>query len=54
MIEVTLQGTPLEVDDLDAEWLLEAVGGEGTPLVAAFTAEPFAAALGVSTASALT
>ena len=101
MIEVTLQGTPLEVDGLDAEWLLdlareaevqsriaerrklrfaqrwaalhpatvdtgreewgnagrldcaEAIGGEGTPLVAAFSAEPFAAALGVSTASAL-
>ena len=27
----------------------EALGGEGTPLVAAFTPEPFAAALGVST-----
>ena len=101
MIEVTLQGTPLEVDGLDAEWLLdlareaevqsriaerrklrfashwaalhpatvdtgreewgnggrldcaEAIGGGGTPLVAAFSAEPFAAALGVSTASAL-
>ena len=23
MIEVTLRGTPLEVDDLDAEWLLD-------------------------------
>ena len=101
MIEVTLRGTPLEVDDLDAEWLLdlareaevqcrvaerrklrlaahwaalhpatpasgreewgntgvleceEAIGGEGTPSVAAFTAEPLAAALGVSTASAM-
>ena len=31
----------------------EALGGEGTPLVAAFTPEPFAAALGVSTLSGL-
>jgi hypothetical protein len=31
----------------------EALGGEGTPLVAAFTPEPFAAALGVSTWSGL-
>ena len=31
----------------------EALGGEGTPLVAAFTPEPFAAALGVSTMSGL-
>ena len=101
MIEVTLQGTPLEVDVLDAQWLLdleretelqsriaerrklrfaghwadlhpataesgveewgnagrldcaEAIGGEGTPLVAAFSAEPLAAALGISTASVL-
>ena len=30
-----------------------ALGGEGTPLVAAFTPEPFAAALGVSTLSGL-
>ena len=31
----------------------EALGGEGTPLVAAFTPEPFAAALGVSTLTGL-
>ena len=31
----------------------EALGGDGTPLVAAFTPEPFAAALGVSTMSGL-
>ena len=31
----------------------EAVGGAGTSLLAAFSAEPFAAALGISTASAL-
>ncbi|MBD8869674.1 HNH endonuclease signature motif containing protein [Nocardioides donggukensis] len=95
MIEVDVTGQPIEVRDLDAEWLLELaeeaeqqsraserrklryaaqwcalhpalpdgdascwgevadcdelLGGEGTPLVAAFTAEPFAAALGVST-----
>ena len=97
-------GAPIEVRDLDAEWLLAlareaatecwkaerrrlrlaahwcvlhpataesgfvtwsdtglpglcpedaALGGEGTPLVAAFTPEPFAAALGVSTLTGL-
>lgn len=97
MVEVTLQGTPVEVDSLDAGWVFElatesdaaariadrrklrlaahwcalhevperdaaldwsgapgvdcddAIGGEGTPLVAEFAAEPFAAALGTST-----
>ncbi len=100
MIETDAHGFPVEVDDLDADWLLalaedaetaarvaerrklrlaaqwcvlhpatadtgvavwghaglpgfrqcdETLGGEGTPLVAAFTPEPFAAALGLST-----
>ncbi|MCW2767195.1 MAG: hypothetical protein JWO11_3154 [Nocardioides sp.] len=31
----------------------EAIGGDGTPLVAAFAAEPFAAALGISTRAGL-
>ncbi len=104
MIETDALGAPVEVADLDAEWLLalaseaesqcrvadrrklrlaaqwcalhpasvdtgfatwsdtglpglgaadEALGGEGTPLVAAFAPEPFAAALGVSTLSGL-
>ncbi len=104
MIETDAMGAPIEVRDLDAEWLLalaceaatecwkaerrrlrlaaqwcvlhpateetgfvtwcdkglpgldasdQALGGEGTPLVAAFTPEPFAAALGVSTLSGL-
>jgi hypothetical protein len=103
MIETTLAGAPVEVDGLDAEWLLElvaeseaaarqadrrklrlaaqwcvlhevsdedeseqwrysgksaldcdeAIGGAGTPLVAAFTAEPFAAAMGISTAAGM-
>ena len=104
MLETMLNGYPVEVRDLDAEWLLdfaaeaevrerqagraklraaaqwcvlhpatpesgfvtwsdtglpglcpedEALGGEGTPLVAAFTPEPFAAALGVSTLTGL-
>ena len=101
MLETMSNGSPVEVSDLDAEWLLDfaadaevrerqaerrqpagrravvcaapghrrvgvcdlvrhrparpvpgrgsGLGGEGTPLVAAFTPEPFAAALGVST-----
>ena len=104
MIETDAMGAPIEVADLDAEWLLAlakdaatecwkaerrrlrlaahwcvlhpataetgfvtwsdtglpglctedaALGGEGTPLVAAFTPEPFAAALGVSTLTGL-
>ncbi len=104
MLETMLNGNPVEVSGLDAEWLLdlaaeaevrerqagraklrvaaqwcvlhpateetgfvtwsdtglpgldatdEALGGEGTPLVAAFTPEPFAAALGVSTLTGL-
>ena len=105
MLETMLNGSPVEVSSLDAEWLLdlaadaevrerqagraklrvaaqwcvlhpataesgfvtwsdtglpglcrdedEALGGEGTPLVAAFTPEPFAAALGVSTLTGL-
>lgn len=101
MIEVMRQGTPVEVDGLDAEWLLDLardaelmarqaeraklraanrwvdlhaataasgvevwghagaldcevpIGGEGTPAIAAFAAEPFGAALGVSTISAM-
>lgn len=101
MFETTLQGTPVELASLDAEWLLElagesevaaraadrrklrlaaqwcvlhevsapgealdwsaapgvdcdeTIGGEGAPLVADFCAEPFAAALGVSTMAGL-
>ena len=104
MLETMLNGNPVEVSGLDAEWLLdlaagaevrerqagraklrvaaewcvlhpateetgfvtwsdkglpgldateEALGGEGTPLVAAFAPEPFAAALGVSTLTGL-
>ena len=104
MLETMLNGNPVEVRGLGAEWLLdlaaeaevrerqagraklrvaaewcvlhpateetgfvtwsdkglpgldatdEALGGEGTPLVAAFTPEPFAAALGVSTLTGL-
>ena len=103
MIETDACGFPVEVDDLDADWLLalaedaetaarvaerrklrlaaqwcvlhpatvdtgaatwadsgaaalgcdEAIGGDGAPLVAAFTAEPFAAALGLSTAAGM-
>lgn len=39
-------GHPRLPGDLDAD---ESLGGDGTPLVAAFTPEPFAAALGIST-----
>ena len=104
MLETMLNGNPVEVRGLGAEWLLdlaaeaevrerqagraklrvaaewcvlhpateetgfvtwsdkglpgldateEALGGEGTPLVAAFAPEPFAAALGVSTLTGL-
>ena len=104
MLETMLNGSLVEVSNLDAEWLLdfaadaevrerqagraklraaarwcvlhpatpesgfvtwsdtglpglspeeEGLGGEGTPLVAAFTPEPFAAALGVSTLTGL-
>ena len=101
MIEVTLQGFSVEVDGLDAEWLLdlardaetmarmadraklrfanqwadihaatsetgvevwghagvldceEPIGGPGTPTLAAFSAEPFGAVLGISTLSAM-
>ena len=102
MLETTRHTNPVEISELDAEWVLElaaeaevqariaerkklrlaarwcvlhpataesgfvtwsdtglpglcpedeALGGEGTPLVAAFTPEPFAAALGLSTLS---
>jgi hypothetical protein len=101
MIEVMRQGTPVEVDGLDAEWVLDLardaellarqadraklraanrwvelhaatavsgvetwgnagsmdcevpIGGEGTPTLAAFSAEPFGAVLGISTLSAM-
>lgn len=104
MIETDATGFPIEVTDLDAEWLLalaedaetqaraaerrklryaaqwcalhpateatdaatwaeaalpgaldcaETIGGPGTPAVAAFTAEPFAAALRISTTAGL-
>ncbi len=104
MLETTLTGNPVQVRDLDPEWLLdlaaeaevqariadrkklrlaaqwcvlhpatletgfvtwsetglpglcpadEALGGQGTPLVAAFSPEPFATALGVSTLSGM-
>jgi hypothetical protein len=101
MFEVRLQGDAVEVDSLDAEWLLELtrdaetsarmaersklrfanrwadlhaataesgvevwgnagpldceepIGGPGTPALAAFSAEPFGAALGISTISAM-
>ncbi len=101
MIEVMRQGTPVEVDGLDAEWVLDLardaelmarqaeraklraanrwvdinaataesgvevwgnagaldcevpIGGPGTPALAAFSAEPFGAALGISTISAM-
>jgi hypothetical protein len=43
-------GHPALPGPLDAD---ESLGGEGTPLVAAFTPEPFAAALGVSTCSGM-
>ena len=39
-----------EKDVLDCD---KAIGGEGTPLVAAFTAEPLAAAMGISTRAGL-
>ena len=101
MIEVMRRGTPVEVDGLDAEWVLDLardaelmarqaerarlraanrwaeihvatresgvevwghagalecevpIGGEGTPVLAAFSVEPFGAALGISTLSAM-
>ena len=101
MIEVMRQGTPVEVDGLDAEWVLDLardaelmgrqaeraklraanrwadlhtataesgvevwghagaldcevpIGAEGTPALAAFSVEPFGAALGISTISAM-
>ena len=101
MIEVMLQGAPVEADGLDAEWVLDLardaelmarqaeraklraanrwvdinaataasgvevwgnagaldcevpIGGAGTPALAAFSAEPFGAALGISTISAM-
>ena len=101
MFEVRLQGDAVEVDSLDAEWLLDLardaettarmaersklrfanrwvdvhaatpdsgvevwgnagavdcevpIGGPGTPALAAYTAEPFGAALGISTISAM-
>ena len=89
MIETDAAGFGIQVDDLDADWLLslvedaetqsraaerrklryaaqwcrlhpaeehderdEPVGGDGTPLVAEFAAEPFGAALQVSTHAA--
>ena len=101
VIEVMRQGTPVEVEGLDAEWVLDLardaelmarqaeraklraanrwadinaasvesgvevwgnagalycevpIGGPGTPALAAFSAEPFGAALGISTISAM-
>ena len=101
MIEAMRRGTPVEVDRLDADWVLDLardaelmarqadraklraanrwadlhvataesgvevwgnagaldcdvpIGGEGTPSLAAFSVEPFGAALGISTLSAM-